>query len=186
MKLHRNLCRSSNLLAMILFSVICGFFFQPPVFGEDHQDKKHPFQAIRVVTDEAVMDSRAGHTDFIGNVNVDIDDTTITADRMRINFKAGRNNESGLSMDRDSIHEIVAKGNVVIRFDDKVAKAGSAVYTPDTDTLMLTGESTKISSGDDYITGKKIILDRANGTYRVESAGSGQVEAVFHQKQDRE
>lgn len=175
----------SFLLAVFFFSIVCGFPARPvPASGEDGPgEKKSRFKGIRVVTDQAIMDSQARHTEFKGNVKLDIDDTEIQADWLKVNYRSGLDKDLKLSINKNSIKEIIARGNVRIMFDDKVAVTDEAVYIPETDTLVLTGKNSKISSGNDYITGDKIILNRSDGIFKVESTGKQRVEAVFYQEQ---
>jgi lipopolysaccharide transport protein LptA len=143
-------------------------------------------KGIRIVTDQALVDSNARFSEFTGNVAVTIDDDTeIHADWIKIRFKPGILNEKKPSFSEKSIQDIVAKGNVKIILDDKVAITEEALYIPDEDTLTLSGGNSRISMADDYITGEKITLNRKDGTFKLESLGKKQVEAVFFQKGDQ-
>lgn len=185
MQIRNKRAEKPFLFAVIFLYMVCGVLVLPlPLSGEDTTNADGGgFNGIRVVTDRAIMDSRSRYTEFSGNVTVDIDDTTIVADWLKVSYRPGLGKDLKMSMSRNAIQEIRAKGNVRITFDDKVAVTGQAVYTPENDTLVLTGEGSKISSGDDYIAGDKIILNRGDGTFKVESSGNRKVEAVFYQDQ---
>ena len=140
-------------------------------------------KGVRIVTDQAVVDSKAGYTEFKGNVRVTIDeDTQINADWLKINLKTDVGTQKGLAISEKSFKQIIAKGNVKIIFDDKVAITEEALYIPGEEKLVLTGTNSKISTDKDYIIGDKITLNRKDGTFKVESLGKKQVEAVFFPK----
>ncbi len=151
------------------------------------QDKASKIQSIRIVTDQALVDSKARFTEFTGNVTVTIeDDTEIHADWIKIRFKPGIMNEKEPSFSEKSVQDIVARGNVKIILEDKVAITEEALYIPDEDTLTLSGENSRISMENDFITGEKITLNRKDGTFKLEGLGKKQVEAVFYQKEKPE
>jgi lipopolysaccharide export system protein LptA len=145
--------------------------------------EKEGFKKIRISTDQAVMDAKGKRTEFKGHVKVIVDDTKMEADWMSITHQSGLSPDSASTFSENAIERITAKGNVRIMFEDKTAVTDNAVYTPNDKTLILTGPNSKISSGKDFITGNKIILDRINQTFTVESDPGKQVEAVFHEKE---
>jgi len=173
---------------MLLTLMTGGFLLRPAaIFGEaDSRGIDPNFKGIRISTDQAVIDGKGRQTEFKGNVKVFVDDTKIEADWLSITYRPGMAPDKTASFSEQSIEEILAKGNVKIMFEDKTAVAHQATYTPHSKTLILTGENSRITSGKDFITGGKIILDRINQTFTVESAGNKQVEAIFSQgKQEK-
>jgi lipopolysaccharide transport protein LptA len=161
-----------------------GFLLLPaPAFGEAGVvgiDRK--FKGIRISTDQAVIDGKGRQTEFKGHVKVTVDDTKIESDWLSITYRPGMDRGKTTSFTEESIEQITAKGNVKIMFEDKTAVTDQAVYTPHNKTLILTGGNSRITSGKDYIAGDKIILDRIDQTFTVESTGNKQVEAVFSQE----
>ena len=81
---------------------------------------------------------------------------------------------------RESIKKLVANGNVKIYFDNRVAVTPQAVYNIETEILILSGDNSRIISGNDSISGEKITLYRTTGRINVESGSEKQVEAVFY------
>jgi lipopolysaccharide export system protein LptA len=73
---------------------------------------------------------------------------------------------------------VVANGNVKVQLEDKLAETQEAVYTTSDRILILTGEDSKLISGQDSITGSKITFYRDSGRVKVESSGKKSVEAV--------
>ncbi len=136
-----------------------------------------PSERIQVRADRLVADQGAQYAEFSGNVQATQGKTVITCDQLRIHYVA--NPAEGSEDESDPIDKIVAEGNVTIRFDDKVAQAGTAVYTTQDRVLVLSGETARVTSGKDTISGSKIVVDRVSERIRVES-GDKPVEAVFY------
>ena len=57
-----------------------------------------------------------------------------------------------------------------------------AEYDPATDILTLIGENSRVTSGQNSVTGSKIIINRRDGTSVAESSGTDRVKAVLHQE----
>jgi len=83
----------------------------------------------------------------------------------------------------ESINKIVAKGNVEIKFDNRVATAQQAIYNTETMVLVLSGNNSKIISENESISGEKITFYRIDGRINVESGNKKRVEAVFYSGQ---
>ena len=139
--------------------------------------------AIHITSDKLISDNKAGYAEFIGNVKAIQDGTVITSDRLKIFFKKNIANKGSLSVNEESIHKIVAKGTVEIKFDNKVATAQQAVYNTETKVLVLSGNNSKIISEKDSISGEKITFYRIDGRINVESGNKERVEAVFYSGQ---
>jgi lipopolysaccharide export system protein LptA len=139
-------------------------------------EKAAPAERIQVRADRLVADQKGQYAEFNGNVRASQGNTVITCDRLRIHYaaEATQGTESG-----EPIEKIVAEGNVAIEFDDKVAQADQAVYTTRDRVLVLSGETARVTSGKDAISGSRIVVDRVSERIRVES-GDKPVEAVFY------
>ena len=139
--------------------------------------------AIHITSDKLISDNKAGYAEFIGNVKATQDDTVITSDRLKIYYKKNIANKEPLSVSEESIHKIVAKDNVEIKFDNRVATAQEAVYNTETMVLVLSGNNSKIISENESISGEKITFYRIDGRINVESGNKKRVEAVFYSGQ---
>ena len=139
--------------------------------------------AIHITSDKLISDNKAGYAEFIGNVKATQDDTVITSDRLKIYYKKNIANKGPLSVNEESIHKIVAKGNVEIKFDNRVATAQQAIYNTETMVLVLSGNNSKIISENESISGEKITFYRIDGRINVESGNKKRVEAVFYSGQ---
>ncbi len=118
--------------------------------------------------------------EFIGNVVATRETDVITADRLKIFYKKGVDKKENPAAGEEMIKKIVANGNVVIKFDDKVARAQQAVYTAETGIIVLTGPNSKVTSGNNFISGEKITMYRSDDRMIVEGGKEKRVEAVFY------
>jgi len=155
-----------------------GYAGDKPLDTDTHNRTKN--KKIHITADKLISDNKANHAEFIGNVRATQEETVITADRLKIFFKRNPGNKDTPSVTRESIKKIVANGNVKINFDNRVAVTPQAVYNIETEVLILSGNNTRIISGNDSISGEKITLYRTTGRINVESGSEKRVEAVFY------
>ena len=139
--------------------------------------------AIHITSDKLIAEKKAGYAEFIGHVKATQEESVITSDSLKIFYKKNTANKGSLSVSNESIHKIVAKGNVEIKFDNRVATAQEAVYNTETMVLVLSGNNSKIISENDSISGEKITFYRIDGRINVESGNKKRVEAVFYSGQ---
>jgi len=83
--------------------------------------------AIHITSDKLIADKKAGYAEFIGHVKATQEESVITSDSLKIFIKKNIANKGALSVSGESIHKIVAKGNVEIKFDNRNATAQEAV-----------------------------------------------------------
>ena len=135
---------------------------------------------IYITADKLISDSNTNSFEFIGNVKAVQGDSAITSERLKVFYKKATDQSDGMLAGEQSIQKIIAKGHVVITFDDRVAMAEQAIYTTETKILVLSGPDSKITKGSDTISGEIITLYRADERIKVESGKEKRVEAVFH------
>ncbi|MBU4318302.1 MAG: hypothetical protein KKF30_13655 [Proteobacteria bacterium] len=170
---------------VILFLAAAGILhmLMGPVYAETPVKVKKSSR-IHIITDQAVVDSRARTTEFTGNVSLSMDDTAISADWIKVIYKSGIKNASNTKMDEKSIDTITAKGHVKIKLEEITAETMEAFYDADENTILLTGENSRISSGTDYISCDRITINMLDQSFKAESSGKGPVEAFFQTKPD--
>jgi len=139
---------------------------------------------IHITADRMVSNTRDRYAEFSGNVNAVQGDTTIRADALKIYYKEDADLSSGGGTQEDLIRQIVATGDVQIRFEDKVAYGDQAVYTSGEGLLVLTGKKARIESEGNYINGEEIVLNRSTGQVSVTGGAGDRVEAVFESESD--
>jgi lipopolysaccharide transport protein LptA len=166
----------SLVAAAVLLHLVMGNVWAKDAVKEKKTSKVH------IVTDQAIVDTRARSTELSGNVTLTMDETGISADWIKMVYKAGIKNLSTAKMDEKTIDTITAKGNVKIKMEDMTAETREAIYQSSDNTLVLTGENTRISSGGDFITCDRVTINMEDQSFKAESFGKGPVEAVFHTK----
>lgn len=173
---HYNKRQYIHLLFVVFFLF---FLFLPDaIFAIDkilNTQKEGKTEKTHITADTLVIDIDSDKAEFIGNVKAVQGTTVITSNRLIILY---RKNTSD-TKENESIKEIIATGNVNIFFDDKIAHTQHAVYTADTGIFTLTGPGSKIKSGNNSISGSKIIFFRDDGHVKIESNRSNRVEAIF-------
>jgi len=133
---------------------------------------------VQITADRLISDNGGKIAEFTGNVRAVQGETVITAEALKIFFKDEADTKTPAGS-QESIREIVATGKVRIKFDARLAEAEKAVYSADTQVLLLTGPGSRISDGASSITGSRITLYRAEDRIAVESGSEGRVEAVL-------
>lgn len=143
--------------------------------GNDIKD-----EMIFITSDKLISDNEAGYAEFIGNVRAVQGTTVITANKLKIYYNEGLNNNKNIVASEESIKKIVANGNVTIESDNRTMKTEHAVYTTATGTVVLSGANSKIIDGNNSISGSKITLFRDSGRIQVESGSDKRVEALIY------
>ncbi len=182
--LHYRAARKSYRILSALvgaFVLVTGFMTFFAYADNNHENKK-----IHITADRLISDSEAGCAEFVGNVKATSEDGVITSDKLKIYYKKGSDKKENLALSEESIEKIVANGNVKIRFDNRVAVTQQAVYITESRILILTGTGSKVTSGNNSISGSKITLYRVDGRITVESSSEKRVEAVFYSEEKGE
>lgn len=133
-------------------------------------------QQIHITSDNLLVDSETRFAEFSGNVKAVKDNFVIVADKLTVFYQTGDVNDSTGSDNKGAIDKIVARGNVNITMDDKIAQTQEATYTIKDQLIVLAGKDSRIIIGNDSITGSKIMLYRSDGRIKVE----GPVEGKFY------
>ena len=158
-------------------------FVMNPVFGQDQatntQAKASGSQMIRVTADRLITDTQARNAEFVGNVHATRDNMTIFCDSLKIFYIDAAAQGEQVQPQAGSIQRIVADGNVKISFDNQTATTQRADWSPQDQTIVLSGPGSKIISGKNSITGSKITLHQKDNRIKVEGGSSGRVEAQF-------
>lgn len=138
---------------------------------------------IHITSDQLSINDMTKEAEFKGNVLATQENTIIHSDILQIFYKKDQPALETAPNSVQSIQKIIAKGNVKINFDNRLAEADQAIYTADTGILELTGDNCKVTSENNMISGKKIIFHRNDGRIQVEGGNSSKrVEAVISSK----
>jgi len=142
-----------------------------------------PNKTLHITSDRLVADQNALYILFTGNVDAIYGDMRITSDALKIFYTQTGDGQAPLN--REAIDEIIATGHVRITLEDKTAICEKAVYDPKTETIRLTGENTRMTSGENYITGEKITIRQDTGEITVDAGAGKRVNAVFTPENDK-
>jgi lipopolysaccharide transport protein LptA len=138
-------------------------------------------QPLNWWADDAVLDFKKSLLVLTGNVKIVQGKTMIIADKVQMFFIGNASTEQTLKA--DSVKKLEANGNVRIEFEMGVATSESALYSPETKILVLSGTPAKFVGGEDTITGtitgSKITVNRETGTISVKKS-----EAVIFPEDD--
>ena len=137
-------------------------------------------EEIRISSDNLTYDNEGKFAEFYGSVKASQGKDEIRADKLRVYLSSGIGEQEKKSSDEDAIEKIIAYGNVKIRFKDIIAAADEAVYKVQEQVLILNGKNSKVTRGNDSVSGAKITLNRVNGRINIEGAEKKRVEAVFY------
>jgi lipopolysaccharide export system protein LptA len=155
---------------------------RPAAAGSGEANKTNrPAERITITADELVSDSVSKVADFRGHVKVTRGESVITADRLKIYYADTAQNKNNRINPKTAIKQIVAEGNVRIKSEDLIAAAQKAVYSRDTQIIILSGPNTKVSSGKNSIVGSKIELYLENEQFKVLGGRKGRVTAIINQ-----
>ncbi len=132
--------------------------------------------ALQVVSDKMIAQQDGSVVEFIGNARATREDSIVTADSIKIFFHTSDTKQE----DQNNVKEIVSAGNVEYTSGERKAFADKAVYTVETEILVLTGKSPRLVTGESHVTGKKITLFRKEDKVVVESDDKTRVQAVFN------
>ena len=138
-------------------------------------------EPTEIVSDRLVNNNTEKVAEFTGAVKATQGNFSITADTLRIFYEGDLINPPKEKSAKSQVTKMVAIGHVHIISDQYVADSGRAEYDPATDVLTLIGENSRVTSGENSITGSKIILNRRDGKSFAESSGTSRVKAVLHQ-----
>jgi len=177
--------RPLNLLLLgLLAGLVWGPFLtlrMPAVCAQ--AEKKAPLEEggnnVHVQADKLVSGQEADYIHFMGNVTVTLENTRIWSRELKVYYDPQSGGDANVS--RENIKKIVATGDVRIDTENRTATCDKAVYRAATEILVLTGESVKIKSESNSITGNKITFNRKTGEIVVDGDPAQRVNAVIEQ-----
>jgi lipopolysaccharide export system protein LptA len=173
-----------GLTASTLVLIFLATFYPAAAFAEEQkkvQDQQPAEEPIQITADRLESNAEQKYAEFIGNVKASQGNFKINSDTLRIYYSGDLINRDKQATNENLLNKIIAKGNVEILSDQYAAKTDEAQYDVKTMTIVLAGENSTVTSGQNSISGSKIILYRADGRVKVEG-GKNRVNAVFFSK----
>ncbi|MDY6905657.1 MAG: LptA/OstA family protein [Thermodesulfobacteriota bacterium] len=156
-----------------------------PAWGAGMLSSENGGGDIRISADRLIARSQANYAEFTGNVHAVNDDMDITADILKVFYDQATAAEPAPETENTiaagkTVREIVATGNVIIKFDRKTAITDKAVYTRKTGIVVMTGPDSRVTDESGYISGEKITLHTTTEQVTVESSNTNRVEAFIN------
>ena len=138
-------------------------------------------------------DQTKGIVIFTGSVKAVYGDATLYSDQLRVYFKPKPEPPKGAAkppqekadqsplgdVGAEKIDRIVAKGNVRMVQEDRVATGDEAIYYKDRDEVVLTGNP-QLWRAENTLKGERIIFNLATKKVLVESSPQRRVEALLY------
>ena len=135
---------------------------------------------IQVTADELISRIKDNYAEFIGNVEAVQGDFVIRSDRLQIHYRKEATASAPDPAGGDAIEKIVAIGNVRIQSGSREARTELAEYLVDESLLVLKGQDSTVTDGNNSIKGSLIRFNRLDGKISVVGGPSERVRAVFH------
>jgi lipopolysaccharide export system protein LptA len=149
---------------------------QPPPVGAPGPAPRR----IDFSSDTLIADRTAQTAEFVGNVKISRGSDVITADRLIVTYDRKQPPaETGVGA-KSAIRKAVATGNVRIATGNMTATAQRAVYTQDSQTIVLSGENARVTSGNNSVAGTTITLYIDHEQITVTGDGGHRVRALFN------
>ena len=148
---------------------------------------------LRITAARLEADQKEGIIVFTGQVKAVHGDATLYADQLRIYFKPKPEPPKGAAkppqekaeqspvgdLGAEKIDHIVAKGNVRMVQEDRVATGDEAIYYEDRDEVVLTGNP-QVWRAENTLKGERIIFNLKTNKALVESSPQRRVEALLY------
>ena len=135
---------------------------------------------IAIRADKLIADNATRLIEMIGNVEAVRGAMKIQADRLKVVPLETSPAKKRQASFKDSVNKVVANGNVRITYGEFIATADQAVYSAHKETIVLTGNPSKVTRGDQSMTAKQMILFVEDERVRVSGQGQQRVKAVFN------
>jgi len=148
---------------------------------------------LRISAARLEADQKEGVIIFSGQVKAIYSDSTLYADQLRVYFKAKPEPPQGAAkppqekrdqsplgdLGAEKIDRIVAKGNVRMVQEDRVATGDEAIYYKDRDEVVLKGNP-QLWRAENTLKGERIIFNLTTNKVLVESSPQRRVEALLY------
>ena len=127
--------------------------------GGEGRDSNAP---VEVTSDQLQLDQTAGTALFTGDVLVVQGGMRLAAPRILVEYARLPDGTVGSDVQR-----ITASEGVTMATPTEAAEADSAVFTPGTDEVVMTGD-VLLTQGPNTLNGSRLVIDLATGTGRME------------------
>jgi lipopolysaccharide export system protein LptA len=140
---------------------------------------KKPGGAIHIKSDRMESMEQTGQVVFTGHVIVTRDDMTIESDTLDVFYDKKPSTDRKSEEATRVVEKIVAKGNVRITQDGKVATGQKAIYEKKAEKIILAGAA-QVWEGQNRVKGDRITIFINEDRSVVQGTNSRRVEAVVY------
>jgi lipopolysaccharide export system protein LptA len=164
---------------MILFYLLLtpALADEQPLYSDPKQDQER----IRITANELETDNEKNRAVFIGDVRAVQGNTVITCQRLTIFYGDKAISGGGAG----AVERVIATEAVKIIMENRIGVADKAEYSMNSGDIILTGEPAKVTTGNNSVAGKKIIINRNDNRMTVERGTSQRVEAVLYPEENK-
>lgn len=157
------LCPFLLLVAVALVQPVSSTFANENGLSALQNDARRS-QPIEIVADELEVQQKHNIATFTGNVVAIQSDFELKANEMTVFYRTD-DSKSGESVG-NAISKIETKGDVSLKTPKESATSSYGVYDIDTQILTLNGD-VQLSSGDNTVSGTKLVYDITEGKSRL-------------------
>ncbi len=145
--------------SFFLIGLICVFFsLILPRESSAKEEAASGSGPIKVTSERLIANKKAGLVTFKGSVVARHKDGTIVSDLLKVYYDG-----------KDAVEKIVASGNVKINQQDRVGVCKTAIFYPDDQKIVMSGDPRVWKDGD-VVTGKVITIFGGSDRMDVEGA----------------
>ena len=173
------LCATANLAALVAL-FLTGWIFPAEAADKSSPSPSRPREQIQITADQLITHADQNYAEFLGNVEAVQGNFELRSDKLKIYYRAGTGISGSAAPGEEALEKVVASGNVRIKSDNQHAETEKAEYAVASGLLILTGENTTLTDGNNSIRGSKIRLNRFTGEIRVESSAKSRVRAIVY------
>lgn len=166
----------SDLFILFAMIAIISFSASGLSHATEPPDSAQELKELNITADSLVASQKNQLVVFSGRVVAIYELTTITSDKLQVFYNDQVGDEK---FSKASVKKIIASGNVHIELEGKTADCDQAVYLTNSNSLVLTGEETRLKSENSFITGNKITIYQDTGQIIVDGSEDKRVNAVF-------
>jgi len=156
-----------------MLNILKQFLFIGCIIMAVHAETQHP---IHIQADKMVAHPQKQYVVFEGHVKVAQDNILLTSNALNVYYDP---TSQSASMTKESVHKILATGNVIIKWKDYRIEAETAHYKPSEDILIISGDKVRLKQGKNIIAGSMITLNLVTEEVEISSNSGEQVEAIY-------
>ncbi|WP_028574080.1 LptA/OstA family protein [Desulfonatronovibrio hydrogenovorans] len=162
----------------LLITGLTSFLFALPAMAEQRS-------ATDITSDKMTYAGQENIVIFSGNVHVVRPDFELWSNELHVFLKPDQDSGQAGDDQQDNIEKIIAKGDVLIKSENREGRSQTLTYHPDHETARLEGNPVLLEN-QNSVEGEVIILNMQDNTSEVLSGPSRRVRVIFHSGSDND